>query len=283
MLVCALCSLLIGGFITLLGVVAVPLLRATGRMAERVVVNLGGDLFAGVQDDIHGSGTGCASRLGGLAEVTLLWTGFQSMLEKLAAKRLKKGSKWELNPIFNDDEVHMAIRGWNVPWETTGCRFPVESPLEKRRIQQELNQEVKEVKIPFWSSAVWRIMAFVGIPFVAGLAIALGISTSRVSKNVDEWLSPIRETLTLEERETLPIRLDAAAESLSFLFRRHENSLLSYRDLVERTWNSGFGLYPSGHSSAIEFSADAELAIYPNFLPTTITSDEWVIGSLPVG
>jgi len=154
--------------------------------------------------------------------------------------------------------------------------------MEKCNIQQELNLEVKEVKIPFWSSAVWRIMAFVGIPFVAGLAIALGISTSKVSKNVDEWLSPIRETLILEERETLPIRLDAAAESLSFLFRRHENSLLSYRDLVQRTWNSGFGLYPSGHASAIEFSADAEPAIYPNFLPITITPDEWVIGSLPV-
>jgi len=283
MIVCVLCSLIIGGFITLLGVVAVPLLRATGKEAERVVVNLGGDLFAGVQDNIHGRGTGCASWLGGLAEVTVLWTGFHSMLETLAAKRLKKGSSDEVNPIFRDDELLMALSGWRAPWETKGSRLPVEGPLENAKIEQELKQEIREVHIPFWSSAVWRIMGFIGIPFVVGLAVALGLSTSTVRKNVDEWLLPIRKTLTDEERETLPIRLEAAADSLAFLFRRHENSLLSYRDLIERTWNSGFGLYPAGHFSEIEFSVNAEKAIYPNFLSSVITPDKWVIESLPAG
>lgn len=274
MIVCMLCSLVIGGFITLLGFVAVPLLKATGKEAERVVGNLGGDLFAGVQDDIHGRGTGFASWLGGLAEVTILWTGFHSMLEMLAAKRLKKRSRDELNPIFQDDEIKMALAGWSVPWEANGCRLLVERPVENAMIQKQLEEEMREVHIPFWSSATWRIMAFIGIPFIIGLGVALGLSTFTVRKNVDEWLSPIRKTLTDEERGTLPIRLDAASETLSFLFRRHENSLLSYSDLIERIWNSAFDLYPAGHVSSIEFSANAEREIYPNFLSYVVKPNE---------
>jgi len=281
MIVCLLVSLVIGCFITLLGYVAVPLLRATGKEAERVVLNLGGDLFSGVEEDIHGSGTGFASRLGGLAEVTMLWTGFHSMLQTLAAKRLKKGNRDEFNPIFKDDELQMVLDGWSVPWQTEGCRLVVKGPAAKAHIRQELNQEIKEVHIPFWSSAIWRIMAFVGIPFAVGLGVALSLSTFTVRKNVDEWLYPIRKTLTDEERETLPIRLDAAAETLALLFRRHENSLQSYRDLVERTWNSASGLYPAGNLSEIKFSANAEKAIYPSFLGRTVTRDRWIIESLP--
>jgi len=281
MIVCLLCSLIIGGFIALLGLVAVPLLRATAKQAERVVLNLGGDLFAGVQDDVHGRGTGCANWLGGLAEVTMLWTGFHSMLEKLAAKRVKKGSSDEVNPMFRDDELAQAISGWSAPWETKGSPTQVEKHVEQAKFEQELNQEIKEVHIPFWSSAVYRIMGFVGIPFIVGLAVALGLSASTVRDNVNDWLLPIRKTLTDEERDTLPIRLEAAAETLAFLFRRHENSLLSYRDLVERTWNSGFGLYPTGHFSAIEYSGNYQRAIYPNFLSSVITPEKWVIESLP--
>lgn len=78
-------------------------------------------------------------------------------------------------------------------------------------------------------------MVFIGFPFIVALAIALGLSSSTVRSNVNVWLSPIRETLTDEERTTLPIRLDAAAQTLAFVFRRHENSLLSFKDLIERT------------------------------------------------
>jgi len=78
-------------------------------------------------------------------------------------------------------------------------------------------------------------MAFVGIPFVIGLSVAVGLSSNTVKSNVGLWLAPIRKTLTDEEQNTLPIRLDATAQTLSFVFRRHENSLLSSKDLIERT------------------------------------------------
>jgi len=115
MIVCALCSAFIGTFIAMLGVVAVPLLRATAKEAERVVLNLGGELFAGIEDDIHGKGTGFADWLGGLAEATLLWSGFHSMLETLAAKRQKSGSHEEPNPIFKDDDLQLMLDGWYMP------------------------------------------------------------------------------------------------------------------------------------------------------------------------
>jgi len=111
----------------------------------------------------------------------------------------------------------------------------VKKPAERTRIQSELLKEAAVMNIPFWSSAVWRIMAFIGVPFVIALAVASGLSSSTVRHNVNDWLSPIRDTLTNEERATLPTRLDAAAQTLAFVFRRHENSLLSYKNLVERT------------------------------------------------
>jgi len=99
-------AIMVSASITLFGFVVVPLLKQTEKEAQRVVMNLGKDLFDGIGEQVQHGYTGFAAKLGGLAEVSLLCQGFQHMLQKLAQKRkiATKGNK-VVNPMWQDDDL----------------------------------------------------------------------------------------------------------------------------------------------------------------------------------
>jgi len=268
--------------ITLLGIVVVPMLNQTEKEAQRVVMNLGKDLFDGIGEKVNHGYTGFAAKLGGLAEVSLLRQGFQNMLHKLAEKRkMAAKGNWVANPMWQDDDLRERLSKWSPPWEEYGASIPVEVTKHKLSISDE--EKAPEEEIKWYSSAVMRIFALIGLPLVAGMSIALAVACSSVSTDANVWLEPIRETLIREERSTLPIRLESAADALALVFRRNMNSLVSYKDLVQRTWNSGFNLISENDTSRINFSPTFPRVIYPNYLPVEISVGQLRITSLPQG
>merc|ERR1719285_832806 len=173
-------AIVVSAAITLLGFVVVPLLRETEKEAQRVVMNLGKDLFDGIGFKVNHGYTGFAAKLGGLAEVSLLRRGFNHMLHKLAKKRGMAAKGYGVvNPMWQDDDLRSRLSCWSPPWEI--YKVPIKVEVTTHKTSNSDDEKIPEEEIMWYSSAIMRILVLIGLPLVIGTSVSLAIACASVS------------------------------------------------------------------------------------------------------
>lgn len=274
--VCGGCVVMVLFFIFVLARSIVPQLTATEREAKRIVQNLGGDLFAGV--DLGGSGKP------GLGEVRLLRNGFCNMLQTLASKRktdLVSEKDLHRNPLVGHAKLSAHVDQYEPLWgssvsvngptkvhsEIMAPAIRVSAPDGKHKVSapdgKHNDYGAMKKAVPRHQTVFWRMMLLIGLPLVIALGVAGGITGMLVHSNALSWLHPIKATMAEEEQATLQVQLDAVAETLSLTFRRHSVSLSTWKQIVEKVYNSGYGM---DHDPLELRGQGVDSPVFPNFV-----------------
>lgn len=216
--ICAACLVVIvAASVVLSFLMARPVVQTLAQ-SDKIVANIGGDLFKGVKitgrrRDEKPSWKDGSSPLAGLVqlpgEVAALRGEFVKALFELGKKRVRTVAP--ASPLYQSGLPPSAptIPTSNLPGPYAQCVGQIHQPEDAKRQSQALDLEMEapvSQPLTLWNSIVAKITIYLLLPTVVAMVVVVAITFGTVFQDVESWMSPVRDTMVAEELLSLDVR-----------------------------------------------------------------------------